>query len=534
MISDVQRELEELRKEIEGLRARSVAVTEEKESLEKKNQSLLRENRLLRQRVEDLVRRIYGRRSERFTPGQLELPLFELGQEAATEIANEPPLEDMTFETTPPAPRRQRRNGRRPLPADLPRNRQELDPSPEELICRCGREKVVIGEEKTEELEYIPAHFVVNETVRKKYACPVCQEGVVIAPLPPRPIEKGRPGSGLLAHVAVSKFVDHLPLFRQEQIYARQGLDLPRSTLCDWLGKLAWLLAPIVAEMKQFILKSRLVQSDDTHVRVQERRRKGTMRRGYLWVYCLPWGEVVYDFRMSRGHDGPARFLNGFQGYLQTDAYGGYNEIFRTGRVEHIGCWAHVRRKLHEALKEAPQEATLALGAVQALYRIERDAKDRGLDPASLVELRREKSLPLLKKLKVFMEGLRGEALPKSRIGRALQYALGQWDSLVRYVDIGEAEIDNNSAESTMRPPVLGRKNWLFVGSAEGGGPRAAVLYSLLVSCKRLGVDPYTYIKDVIDRVSTHPQSRIWELTPRGWKESHAGTAQVTATAAEK
>jgi hypothetical protein len=295
------------------------------------------------------------------------------------------------------------------------------------------------------------------------------------------------------------------------------------------MGKLAFLGRPIVTAMKRFILSSPVVQSDDTPVRVQERRRKGTMRRGYLWVYCVPWGEVVYDFQMSRAHDGPAQFLNGFHGYLQTDAYGGYNEIFRTGRVQHVGCWAHVRRKLYESLKEAPEEATIAIGAIQGLYRIEREAKDRGLDAASRVELRRERALPILEKLKEFLRELRNTALPQSRLGKAIQYALGQWDSLVRYVDVGEAEIDNNSAESTMRPPVLGRKNWLFVGSAEGGGPRAAVLYSLVVSCKRLGVEPFAYLKDVIDRVSTHPQSRIWELTPRGWKAAHADCATTVA-----
>jgi transposase len=527
MLADLLEKLEELQKENRELRERYA-------STEKHNRSLTLENKFLKQRVQDLVQRIFGRRSERLPAGQLDLPFAELAYEAKREVESEPLLEELTFETTRPSPRRRRRNGRRPLPADLPRKREEIAPNPEERICGCcGRDMVPFAEEVTEELEYIPAQYFIREIVRPKYGCPLCQEGVVIAPLPPRPIEKGRPGPGLLAHVAVSKFMDHLPLYRQEQIFARHGIDLPRSTLCDWLGKVAFLLAPIVREMKRFILSSSVVQSDDTYVRVQERRRKGTMRRGYLWVYCLPWGEVVYDFQMSRARDGPVHFLKGFQGYLQTDAYGGYNEIFRRGRVTHIGCFAHVRRRFYEARTEAPQEATIALGAIQALYRIEREAKDRSLDADAIVELRRERALPILEKLKDFIEGLRARALPKSRLGKALTYALGQWESLRRYTEIGEAEIDNNSAESTMRPPVLGRKNWLFVGSAEGGGPRAAVLYSLVVSCKRLGVEPYAYLKDVIDRVSTHPDSRIWELTPRGWKESQADGASPARTIAD-
>ena len=509
----------EVSDDLELLRERLAELCTEREKLERKNSSLAAENAWLQQRVRDLIARLYGRRhSEKLPPGQEVLPLFDMPDAAARMIKEAA----ASLASTAPTPqRRPGKHGRKRLPENLPRVREEILPEPEARLCKCcGKEMDRIGEEVTEELDYRPASFLVREIARVKFACRDCQEGVVTPPLPPRPIEKGRPGEGLLAHIAVSKHADHLPLHRQEVIFARMGLDLRRSTLCDWMGSLSNLLLPILMEMKRFVLSQIFVQSDDTHVQVRDADVKGATRRGFLWVYCLPWAEVVYDFTLSRAQEMPRDFLGDFKGYLQTDAYGGYNAVFRNGTVIHVGCMAHARRKFHEAQKEAPEETAAVLSTIQALYRIEAEAKEAGLDRQARVELRRERATPLLAQLKRLLDTFRPKALPQSKLGMAIQYALLQWESLTRYVDIGEAEIDNNSAENALRGVVVGRHNWLFLGSPEGGGLRATVLYSLIQSCKRLKIEPFAYLKDVIPRVSIHPASRVWELTPRGWKEA--------------
>ena len=406
--------------------------------------------RLQEQKIEDLTRRLYGRRSERLEDlNQLSLPL-ELAEEAQREIEDEAKALEEAVEIVEEAIKsRKVRRGRRPLPKDLPRKRVVLEPSEEETVCclcHVGMKK--IGEDVTETLEYVPATFQVIETVRPKFACPKCQEGVVTAPLPPRPIEKGRPGPGLLTQVAVSKYADHLPLYRQEQIYERQGIELSRSTLCGWVARVADLVSPVVEEMKRGLLQAKLLQSDDTRVMVQLDERPRRVEQGYLWAYCIPWGEVVYDFTLSRSRDGPSDFLKGFKGYLQTDAYGGYNEVFRRPEIIRVGCLAHVRRKFYEAREESNGFPLLAVSAIQKLYRIEREAKEKGLSAEERRELRREESLPLLESLRGVLEDRRMLVLPKSLFGMAISYALDQWEALTRYVEVLEAEIDNNSVHA--------------------------------------------------------------------------------------
>jgi transposase len=505
--ADVLKENEQLRAEINALRSRT----------EYQDRIL----RLQERKIEDLTRRLYGRRSERLNdPDQLSLPL-ELAEEAQREIKEEEKtLEEAVEVVEETIKSRKVRRGRRPLPKDLPRKRVVLELSGEDTVCcLCRGEMKKIGEDVTETLEYVPAIFQVIETVRPKFACPKCQEGVVTAPLPPRPIEKGRPGPGLLTQVVVSKYGDHLPLYRQEQIYERQGIELPRSTLCGWVASVAELVSPVVDEMKRGLLQGKLLQSDDTRVMVQLEERPRRVEQAYLWAYCVPWGEVVYDFTLSRSRDGPNEFLTGFKGYLQTDAYGGYNEVFRRPEVIRVGCLAHVRRKFFEAREECNGFPLLALSAIQRLYRIEREAKERGLSPEERRELRREESLPLLESLRGVLEDRRMLVLPKSQFGMAISYALEQWEALTRYVEVLEAEIDNNSVEHAMRVVALGRKNWLQVGS-EAGGRRAAILYSLIESAKRLGLDPFAYLRDLLERLPSHSADRMAELTPSTWKRS--------------
>jgi transposase len=505
-ISSLEAQNEKLRKENERYRLRT-------EYLENKM-------KVLEARIAALLHRIYGRRTERLDPAQL-LLFGKEGLEPSPETpAGLRASDAMDFEQAPK--RRSRGRGRKPLPKDLPRERRVHDPEPSALVCPgCGKSRVRIGEEVTEELEYIPAQLFVIEHVRGKYACPKCQEGVAIADLPARPIEKGRPGAGLLAHVVISKYGDHLPLYRQEKIFARQGVDLPRSTLCDWVGWVADLCSPIVKEMKRGLFESVIIQSDDTPVRVMDPERKGKAQKAFLWSYCAPGGEVVFDFTLRRSRDGPVRFLAGFEGYLQADGYEGYNAALRGGKMTHIGCMAHVRRKFYAALDESPEYAGVALAAIRELYLIERGLKENGADATSCVTLRKDKALPILKDLEDLFRELKGIALPQSELGKALSYALNQWPAIKRYTEVGEAEIDNNGCENTIRGVAVGRKNWLFCGHPNGGD-RAAILYSLIESCKRVGVEPFAYLKDILDRVATHPSSRIRELTPRGWKEARS------------
>lgn len=473
--------------------------------------------------MEVLLRRLYGRRSERVeNSAQLQIPL-ELAEEAKREVEAEAArarAAELDAEGEPEPPQR-KKPGRRPIPKDLPRRRVLLEPAAEDKVCRCCKgELKKIGEDVTETLDFVPASLFVTETVRPKYACPKCQEGVVTEPLPARPIEKGRPGPGLLAQVAVSKFADHLPLYRQEGIFARQGLDLSRSTMCGWMRDVAALARPVVSEMKRRLFTLALLQADETPVPTQV-ACEGSWRteKCYLWGYCEPWGEVVYDFTLSRSRDGPTRFLEKYRGYLQTDGYDGYNEAYRRWGLVRFGCWAHVRRKFYDAQGERPEFAMLILSAIQRLYRIEREGKEGQRVGEKLRELRRAEALPLLEDLKGVLEISRPRELPQSGLGLAMSYALEQWDDLVRYVDAPEAPIDNNSIEHAMRVVTLGRKNWLHVGSPDGGD-RMAILYSLTESCKRLGIDPFAYLRDIFGRLPSHPADRIWELTPRSWRDS--------------
>ena len=481
-------------------------------------------NKALAAKVEALLKRLYGKKSEKIDPRQLLLFQKELLEESkkAVESENVETAYGSVIDFEEPEKPKKKRNGRAPLPKNLPRQRIEYTPSKEELICPgCGKERQRIDEEVTEELEYIPARFYVKEHVRGKYACRDCEEGVLIADLPPFPIEKGRPGAGLLSHVAVSKYGDHLPLYRQSTIFKREGVEIPRSTLCDWISGAADILSPIVMEMKRSLLEARLLQSDDTPVRVQDASKKGKCHTGYLWSYCLPNGEVVFDFTMSRSREGPMDFLKDFKGsFLQVDGYSGFNEVLRQNGLNPIGCMAHVRRKFHAALSEAPNPAKVVLASIQQLYRIEAELKTSNAGLQERVKVRKEQALPILEELEIVFQELKKIALPQSELGKAITYALNQWPSIKRYTEVGEAEIDNNSCENTIRGVAVGRKNWLFCGS-ENGGKRAAILYSLIESCKRLGVEPFSYLKQVIEAIPIHPMSRIRELTPRGWKEAH-------------
>lgn len=483
-----------------------------------------RENARLRHQMDQLLRRLYGRKTERFDPSQTQL---DLGPSSERRDDDDDDSTAPPAAPNPPAAGARRGRGRRKLSRDLPRNRIVLEPEAHELVCAdCAQQKERIGEDVTEELEYEPAVIRVNEYARPKYACRHCEAGVVQAELPARPIEKGRPGPGLLAHVVVSKYSEHLPLYRLETIFPRSGVTISRRTLCDWVAVAAELLEPIVAYMRrQNVLTSKVIHSDDTSITVQDRAHPAGSRKGYIWVYGGQQGDLVYDFTPSRSRAGPVAFLGDYRGYLQADAYAGYDEVFASGKVIEVACWAHGRRYLFDAVKTALEAATDLLGLIRGLYAVERDAKRQGLAGDARRDLRAERSRPILARIEAQLATEVSRHLPKSPMGEAITYLRRQWRAFTRFLDDGDLAIDNNASERALRMVAIGRKNWMFAGS-DAGGHRAAILYSLIATCKNIGVDPFAYLRDVIARISTHPMRRIEELTPRGWK------VQLTATPA--
>jgi transposase len=510
-------------------------------------------------RLDQLLRRLYGPRRERFDPN--ELLLFPEMTEAATPSPTPPPAE------TPPRRRRHKHGRQRPA-AHLPRQQRVYELSEAERACPCcGQARQVIGSEVTEQYDCVPQSLYVIEHVRHKYACPGCEQRrqqaaasardtaeapagdpaasqastLVTAPLPPQGVPRCLAAPGLLAQVIVSKFGDHLPLYRQAQQFARQGVPLSRSTLCDWLKQSADLLTPLCHLMTQEVLRSVVVQSDDTPVGVLDARRDAT-RQGRLWVYLGDGAHpyTVYDYSPNREQQWPQTFLENYAGYLQADAYSGYDKLFATDKVVEVGCWAHARRKFHEAQATDPVRASYVLAVVRELYAIEKQAAEESVrlrlsgEEADALRLQRrqEQSVPRLTALRHWLEQERAQVLPKSPLGEAIGYALNQWQALLAYTTRGFLAIDNNAAERALRAVAVGRKNYLFFGS-DGGGATAAVLYSLVQTCKRLGIEPWRYLHEVLERLPTCPAEQLGELLPDRWaaRQRAAATASVAAAA---
>lgn len=514
---------------------------------------LLQENRKLQTRIDWLARKVFGRSSERLAEGEAEF----FGQPFAPDESNDnaaqaAPLENAGTED-PAAARdaaaaKAKRPARRSPLDDLPHQIIVHDVSEADKLCACGRHKSRIGQDDSEQMEFIPAALYIIRHVRPKYACPACHDGVVQAPMPAMPIERGAAGPGLLAHIITSKYADHAPLYRQESILARHGIHIPRSVTCEWVMKSAELLAPVAKGMQGEILRGQLINTDDTPVDVHTDQGNHQAR---LWTYVgdplHPY--TLYDFTWDRSGEGPKRFLRGFAGTLQADAFAGYDALFKLdpkhpGKIPptEAGCMAHARRKFYDARGEDPLIALPILALVRNLYDVEREAKDRWPalclarpDPHELeaaiagrLVLRREKSAPLMEQLKGRLLALKDELLPKSGLGGAVGYALNHWMALCRFLENGLAGIDNNAAERAIRPLCLGRRNWLHLGSRRGGRA-AAVLFTLVQSARRHGIDPFVYLRDLLRRIPTHPQSRIYELFPDNWLK----LSQMTATPAE-
>jgi transposase len=464
-----------------------------------------------------LKRQLFGKKSEKLDPAQR--LLFEnLYDQVKSKIDRQKPPKAQTVKKR----KRADHHGRNPLPKDLPREVIEIDPPDEEKTCPvCHKEKQRIGSEETEKLEYVPASFYVKKYVRYKYACKACESHISIGQLPPMAIDKGIPGEGLLAHIITSKYCDHNPLNRLEGILKRHGVDINVSTMCDWVGKSADLLAPLVKRMHEKILQSPKINTDDTSIPVKSKKRRGSTYKGYLWVYVDDKHNVVFDFTPTRSREGPLKFLGAYSGYVQADAYSGYDEFFRKSDATEVGCNSHARRKFDYSLDTDPVRAARMLVLWGRLYDIERKAKDENYSSAQLLEARQKEAKPILAEIKTVLDEYKNQVLPKSPIGKAITYSLNQWEALNRYVDDPMLEIDNNLSERTLRMVVIGRKNYMFAGS-EAGAWRAAIIYSLVASCKLNEIDPFRYFRDVLARVSTHPADKIDELLPSEWKKLNA------------
>ena len=459
----------------------------------------------------------FGRRRERLTEGEGQGHLFDLDPPATNE-SEAPTTPDQEAEVEVQGHRRRKK---RQIDWDKLRQiRHEHDLSDEEKVCSCcGRTMDRIGEDVTRELEYEPAKLEAHIHVRPKYACRRCKHGVSAAPLPPRPIPGGIAGPGLITQVIVSKFGDHLPLHRLEDILTRHGVYFPRSTLSYWVKGGAHLFQPLYDLQCERVLQSAVMWTDDTHLTVLG-HTEGSFK-GYFWTYIgdqqHPYS--VYDFTTSRSRDGPASFLQGYSGYLHADAYAGYDAIFLgTGLdVIEVACWSHTRRKFFDAVGSCPREAHHVLEWIRQLYDIDDRARDWSV--AARRELRASEAIPVLDKIETYLAELAPTVLPKTTLGKAVIYARNQWEALRRYTEDGRLTIDNNVSERTLRHQAIGRKNWIFLGS-EAAGPRAAVLYTILAGAKRHRIEPWAYVRDLLRRLNAD-DPHLEEMLPDRWAAAH-------------
>jgi len=500
------RELERLLHDMECQLDQTCSTTEE----------LQRSYACLKEEYLALKRLFFGPRRERLpeAPGQLHLFHADAPPSVPDEPAETAPDEES------PSPKRKKGHGRRPIPDHLPRTDVPHDVPPEARVCNCGREKARIGEDVTEQLEYQPGKVFVYRHIYPKYACSCCKDGVTSAEPAASPIEGGLAGPGLLAYVLVNKFSDHLPTYRQQDVLARHGIFLARSTLCGWLAQCAEQLKPLVELMRRQIVQSLVINADETPVQVQDRTRDST-RTGYFWVYIgddlHPYS--VFDYRDSRGRDGPAEFLKDFRGYLQTDAYSSYESVVlkSAGRIIPVGCWAHARREFFDARLNHTREVHYVLGLIAQLYDIE-DAVQLS-SPDERLTARQQRSVPILDRLAEFLREQSVGALPKSQYGKAIAYTLNHWTELCRFTENGALAIDNNISERTLRLCAIGRKNWMFLGS-DRGGDTAAICFSILAGAKRHQIEPFAYVRDLLIALSSDNVD-LNSLLPDVWIAAH-------------
>jgi transposase len=462
---------------------------------------------MLQHELDQLRKMIFGRGQERFiavenNPGQLALAI-EVEEVQATTLSSAQKISYTrrgTQEIKPAVP-----TVRMKLPDDLPRVDLVLEPEQKTDTAKK------MSEEVTEELDFKPGHFFVRRYIRPRYV----QDGtIIIADLPSRPLPKAIAGAGLLAQIVIDKYVDHLPLYRQQQRFSREQVNIPYSTITDWVSGTCTLITPLYEALKKRVLQSKYLHADETPIKVLDKDKKGSTHRGFYWVYHNSLDDLVFfDYQPGRGREGPQHVLQGYTGFLQTDGYQVYNIIEDKTDAVLLHCWAHARRKFHESLQSDPERASQALDLIGKLYAVERTAKAENLCAEQVQKRRYEKSVPVLQELKIWMTQTYIQAIPKSPIGKAIAYSLQRWDKLIIYTTDGSLNIDNNPVENAIRPVAIGRKNYLFAGSHDAA-QRSAMLYSLLGTCKLHGLNPFEWLKDTLQKINDHPINRIHELLP--------------------
>jgi transposase len=482
------------------------------QTLQEQLAAVLTENKLLRQKIDLLVKRVFGSSSEKLDRSQLEL-LLQLAEGAGPEV------EQAVAAPVPakaPVPK-ERRAPR--LPENLPVVEEVIDPEPVKAAPENFR---CIGQEVSEQLDYEPARFLRRRTVRRKYVHRTEVDAVpVIAPLPERLLDRSLPAPGLLAHIVVSKYCDHLPLYRQEQIFAqRYKINLPRQSLARWVELVADWLKPIYEAIRTGVMAGGYVQVDETPIEYLA-PGNGSTRQGYLWTGSRPGGDVFYRWEASRAAACLENIIAvDFKGILQCDGYSAYRAFAnsRRGKIELAGCWAHVRRKFHEALEQSPRAAGWIMRQIQQLYAIESLLRERRCSAVLRAVIRAQQSEPVVQRIRRALVALKssGRHLPQSLMGQAIDYALGQWSTLEVYLRDGRVEIDNNLVENAIRPTAIGKKNWLFVGDADAGD-RGAIIYTIIESCRRRALNPYAYLRDALTRLPQMTNHQIGELTPANW-----------------
>jgi transposase len=483
--------------------------------LESEKQTLVSEKQYLEFRIDQLNRLIFGAKRERFITneqleGQMELP-FEVEKKQAE------PQKEEQISYTRKKKQRHKHPGRIALPDHLPVEEIILQPDEDTTGLKC------IGKEITDKLEIIQAKMFIKRYIRFKYIKPQDDQNIdyqgVIADLPAFPIEKGIAGASLLAQIMVDKYVDHLPIYRQIQRFAREHISIKANTINGWQYRTSVLLHPLFERHKQLVLGQGYLQVDETPIRVLDKDLKGKSHQGYYWVYNSPLqNAVLYDYRKGRGREGPRQMLEGFKGYIQSDGYKVYEWFGKKKNITLLNCWAHARRYFEKAQDYDKQASHHVLKQIQNLYMIERFARDAKLSPAERKQLRLEHALPILNDLGKWMAEKFKQNLPRSPLGEAFQYTISRWDNLLAYLYDGHLEIDNNLVENAIRPNALGRKNYLFAGSHESA-QSAAMFYSFFGTCKKHSINPFDWLKDVLERIPMHKANKLHELLPQNWQK---------------
>ena len=494
------------------------------EELTQKLESVQRQLTTLQHQMEQMLRRLYGRKSEQLNPNQLMLdPIILESLNQNQDAQQTPPEATAPVKPEVVTPRKpSQHHGRVPIPEHLERVEILLDIPEEQKVCpETGEPLKVIAIEVSEKLEYRPGKLIVNVYKRPQYALPERADsfgGVIAAAMPDHPIAKCKGDVGLIAHLIVSKFADHLPLYRQDGIFEREGVTIPRATQSSWLMQVYESIKPLEETMRRAVLENDVMFTDDTPIPLQV-KGNGKLKKARLWVYVRGGTGpplTVYDFSIDRSKRRPLDFLNDYRGYVHADAYSGYDELFKKEDIVEVGCWAHARRKFDEAVSSRPKEATDILARIARLYHeVETPCAD--MKPEERRRFRQEHAAPLLDGIFEKLDELHRQTTPSEPLRKAIDYALNQRKALCRYLEDGRLKPDNNIAENAMRPVAVGRKNWLFVGS-ERGGRAAALFMSLVRSCKDCGINPWEYFDGMLRRIMSHSTTRLRELLPDQWK----------------